>query len=197
MTALVTLDPIAPRHANAVQRLASHPDVIATTNLPDPYPEDGAAQWIEDVQCRRAAEIEFPFAILNTDDTLVGVTGLIEVSGGVAELGYWVGTPYWGRGYATAANRRVLRFGFEELGLDKVFARPLERNAASRRVLDKLGFDARGTETHEHPKWTDDDRVVRYVLRRDQWAAGLSPSDGAPRAADAEAPPADAGAPGA
>jgi RimJ/RimL family protein N-acetyltransferase len=77
-----------------------------------------------------------------------------------------VGKPYWGNGYATAGTRQVLRFAFEELELAEVFARPLERNVSSRRVLDKLGFTPMGVEVHEHPKWDEDDPVVRYVLSR-------------------------------
>jgi RimJ/RimL family protein N-acetyltransferase len=76
----VRFEPIAPRHADAVQKLASHPDVLATTNLPEPYPDDGAIAWIEAVQERREAGTEYPSAILNGEDTLVGVTGLVDVT---------------------------------------------------------------------------------------------------------------------
>lgn len=165
----VRIEPIAPQHADAVQKLASHPDVLATTNLPEPYPDDGAITWIEVVQERRAAGGEYPFAILTEDDTLVGVTGLRDVMNDRAEVGFWIGKPYWNRGYATAGTRRLLAFAFEELGLEKVFARPLKRNAPSRRVLDKLGFTPITEETHEHPKWTEDDPVVRYELLRRDW----------------------------
>lgn len=166
----VRLDPIARRHADAVQTLASHPDVLATTNLPEPYPEDGAITWIEAVQERREAGTEYPFAILNEKDTLVGVTGLVDVTDTQGEVGFWIGAPYWGNGYATAGALRLLAFAFSELGLEEVFARPLKQNEASRRVLDKLGFNAVSVETHEHPKWTEDDPVVRYVLTQEAWA---------------------------
>jgi RimJ/RimL family protein N-acetyltransferase len=171
MSAPITLEPIAPHHAEDVQRLAAHPEVVATTNLPDPYPDDGAAQWIEYVRPRHAAGEEFAFAIRNEDDALVGVTGLVDVTDTEAELGFWIGKPYWNRGYATAAARQTVRFAFEELAVEHVFARPLARNAPSRRVLEKLGFRFQQPETHEHPKWTDDDRVARYTLDRDNWHA--------------------------
>jgi RimJ/RimL family protein N-acetyltransferase len=171
MAAAVTLEPIAPRHADDVQRLAAHPDVVATTNLPEPYPDDGAEQWIAYVRPRHQAGEEFAFAIRNDEDELVGVTGLVDVDDTEAELGFWIGKPYWNRGYATAAARRTLRFAFEEIGLQRVFARPLVRNAPSRRVLEKLGFQFRQTETHEHPKWSEADRVARYRIDRERWAA--------------------------
>lgn len=171
MSAPVTLEPIAPHHAEDVQRLAAHPDVVATTNLPEPYPADGAAEWIAYVRPRHAAGEEFAFAIMNAEDELVGVTGLVDARDTVAELGFWIGEPYWNRGYATAAARKTLRFAFEEVGLRRVFARPLASNAPSRRVLEKLGFRFQQTETHEHPKWTDADRFARYTLDRADWSA--------------------------
>jgi RimJ/RimL family protein N-acetyltransferase len=165
----VRLVPIAFRHADAVQDLASYPDVVVTTNLPEPYPDDGALRWIEAVQERREAGTEYPFAILNADGTLVGVTGLVDVTDDTSEVGFWIGKPYWNQGYATAGTRQLLRFAFEELELETVFARPLKRNDSSRRVLEKLGFTAVGEETHEHPKWTGDDPVVRYEQARHEW----------------------------
>jgi ribosomal-protein-alanine N-acetyltransferase len=167
----VRLDPIAPRHADAVRALASHPDVLATTNLPEPYPDDGAITWIEAVQEQREAGTEYPFAILNEEGTLVGVTGLRDVTDDRAEVGFWIGKLYWNRGCATAGTRQLLAFAFDELKLAEVFARPLKRNAPSRRVLEKLGFAAVAIETHEHPKWTEDDPVVRYELTRSDWCS--------------------------
>lgn len=171
MPASVTLEPVAPHHADAVQRLAVHPEVVATTNLPDPYPDDGAAQWIAYVQPRHEAGEEFAFAIMSAEDELVGVTGLVGVTDTTAELGFWIGKPYWNRGYATAAARQAVEFAFDEVGLDRVFARPLERNTPSRRVLEKLGFQFQQTETHEHPKWTEADQFARYRIDRSAWNA--------------------------
>lgn len=170
----VTLDPIGPEHADAVQRLASDPDVVATTNLPEPYPDDGAEQWIDYVRPRHEAGDELAFAILKDDGPLVGVVGLVDVTGETAELGFWIGKPFWGNGYATEAAREAVRVAFDDVGVDRVFARPLQRNDASRRVLEKLGFEKGPVETHEHPKWTDDDPVVRYTLSADAYANGMT-----------------------
>lgn len=169
MPTAVTLESIALRHAPAVQRLAAHPDVVATTNLPDPYPEDGARTWIETVVPRQEAGEAYAFAILNAEDVLVGVTGFVDVTATVAELGYWIGRPYWNCGYATAANRQVLAFAFGPLALARVVARPLARNAPSRRVLEKLGFAFLRTEPPTHPKWSEEDVMARYEMSRSQW----------------------------
>lgn len=169
MPADVILEHIAPRHAESVQRLASHSEIVANTTLPEPYPENGAEQWIEHLLPRQNAGEEYAFAILNAEETLVGVTGLDDVSDERAEVGYWIGKPYWNQGYATAAARETLQFAFEELELKRVFARPLQHNAPSRRVLEKLDFEQGPVETHEHPKWSEEDKVVRYELNRSQW----------------------------
>mgnify|MGYP006273786531 FL=1 len=170
MAATIALAPIAPRHAEAVQRLASHPDVVATTTLPEPYPHDGAAQWIAYVQPRHDAGTEYAFAILNESGTLVGVSGLVDVTETTAELGFWIGVPFWNQGYATEAVRETVRLAFQNLDLQHLFARPLQRNAPSRRVLEKTGFTAQQVERHEHPKWGGDDPVVRYTLDREAWS---------------------------
>lgn len=171
VTADVSLEPIAPHHADDVQRLASDPDVVATTNLPEPYPENGAAEWIAYVMPKHEAGEEYAFAIRKANGTLVGVCGLVGVTEEVAELGFWIGKPFWNCGFATAAGRETVHFAFETVGIDRVFARPLERNAPSRRVLEKLGFTFKHTETHENPKWSDKDPIARYEITRADWMA--------------------------
>jgi RimJ/RimL family protein N-acetyltransferase len=68
-------------------------------------------------------------------------------------LGYWIGVPYWGNGYATEAGRAVLDHGFGELGLNRVYAHCFARNPASRRVLEKLGMRHEGTRRRHTLKW--------------------------------------------
>ncbi len=65
---------------------------------------------------------------------------------GIAELGYWVGVPYWGRGYATEAAAAVVEFGFRVLALERIWARAFARNPASSRVLEKIGMAHEGTQ---------------------------------------------------
>ena len=57
-----------------------------------------------------------------------------------AELGYWVGVPYWGQGIATEAANEVLRHGFEDIGPDKIYCAYFSGNELSKRVQDKCGF---------------------------------------------------------
>lgn len=57
-----------------------------------------------------------------------------------AEIGYWIGEPYWGKGYATEVVKLLLNVAFEELNLSRVYAHIFEFNKGSMRVLEKAGF---------------------------------------------------------
>lgn len=159
----ITLEPIDAKHAAPVQALASDPAIGATSNIPSPYPENGAIEWIRRVTAARGQGTTYAFAIINEQGEFVGVCSLIDVDqqARTGALGYWIGKPYWGHGYATTAGRRVLDFAFGTLGLEQVRAAALERNHASRRVLEKLGFEF--TEPGEpHAKGA----MVAYERRR-------------------------------
>ena len=132
--------------AGRVRELAGEREVAATTvNIPHPYPEDAAESWI--AQCHRGSERgdAFTFALtLRPDGELIGAAGLhLDLAHSHAERGYWIGRPYWGRGYATEAARRVVRFGFEELELNRIFAWCFTGNVASARVMERRGCGTR------------------------------------------------------
>ncbi len=171
MSSFVRIERVGMEHAEAVQRLAADPAVVATTNLPAPYPKNGAVTWIRNLYSAQESGEEHAFAIIDERGRLVGITSLVigaDGKGG-AELGYWVGRPYWGRGYATGANGLLLAFGFCELELHRVFARPLVRNRASCRVLEKLGFRHVATQQNPFPRFDPDDQIAFYELKRWQW----------------------------
>jgi RimJ/RimL family protein N-acetyltransferase len=168
MRGTVRLEPVGMEHAARVQELASDPEVQATTRLPEPYPPDGARQFITATILRRAAGEEYAFAVISDRDGVVGMCGLSDVrrAAGRAELGYWIGRPYWGLGYASAAVAQAVRVAFTELGLIELEAHALADNMASRRVLEKAGFRFVGLGTHSVPKWSADRLVACYHLTR-------------------------------
>jgi ribosomal-protein-alanine N-acetyltransferase len=102
---------------------------------------------------------------------LVGAIGLgIEPEHSRAELGYWVGVPFWREGYATEAGREVVRYAFEELGLNRVYAFHFTRNPASGRVLEKIGMThegARRAHTLKGSEYLDNEA---YGILRDEHA---------------------------
>ena len=131
--------------ASDVQHLASDPDVASTTDAIEyPYEDGMAEEWIqwchEDFEDGRRVN----FAImLKTDSTFIGTVELvlrIHLPYNDAELGYWIGKPYWNCGYATEAAKAVVAYGFREHDVDLIYADYFKRNPASGRVLEKIGM---------------------------------------------------------
>src|SRR5215212_1807613 len=124
-TSRLLLRPFAPADARDVQRLAGEHAVASTTlNIPHPY-EDGMAEaWIATHPVAFDEGVWATFAITARDGgTLLGAAGLtIRARHARAEMGYWVGRPYWGRGYATEAAGALLAYGFDALDLNRVQA---------------------------------------------------------------------------
>ncbi len=91
--------------------------------------------------------IKFQLAITERDDDrLIGNVGIrkAKVEASDAEMGCELAPEYWNRGYATEATRAMLQFGFEELGLHRVWAATMAANMGARHVLDKLGMTLEG-----------------------------------------------------
>ena len=167
-TARLTLRPFTPDDAPAVQRLASAYEVaLNTLMIPHPYPEGAAEQWIGMHQADFDENRIHHFAL--DDGELVGAMALVMKSDGRAEIGYWIGVPYWGRGYATEAAREVVRYGFEDLGLQRIFAGYFTRNAPSGRVLEKIGMQYEGTLRRHQPKWGELLDIAFYGILREEW----------------------------
>ena len=91
-------------------------------------------------------ENELRLAIrLRSNGQLCGGMGLHpEMQHRRAEIGYWIGVPFWGNGYATEAAREVVRYGFERLNLNRIFATHFKGNEKSGRVLEKIGMRHEG-----------------------------------------------------
>jgi RimJ/RimL family protein N-acetyltransferase len=118
-----------------------------TLTIPHPYPEGEAEAWIAGHPAAFRSGDLVIFAVTTPEDGLVGAAGLmLEQEAGIAELGYWIGVPFWGRGYATEAARAVVRYGFDALALERIAARAFSRNPASSRVLRKIGMMHEGTQ---------------------------------------------------
>jgi RimJ/RimL family protein N-acetyltransferase len=172
---------LQPSHAEAIQELASDPAIAEMTRVPHPYPENAARQFVTQAIKDREAGTAYAFAI-EDQGRLVGLCGLRDVvSGLVPELGFWVGRPHWGHGYATLGARMTLEFGFRHLRLDRVRAAAFESNAASRRVLEKNGFQLQRLARHNDPALKRaDERLAEYEISAERWREFLD----APHLAD-------------
>jgi RimJ/RimL family protein N-acetyltransferase len=167
----VELEPVAERHAPVIQTLAtSHPDIVKFTRLPDPYPENGAKEWIQIAVPQHKDGKEYSFAVKNKTNEVVGVCGLIvNEKENEAELGYWIGYEFWNQGYATAAIHEALKYAFQNENFDRVFALPLKRNKGSCIVLEKNGFRHIETRQNTNPKWKETDQISVYEITSKKW----------------------------
>jgi RimJ/RimL family protein N-acetyltransferase len=162
----------AAEDAPDVQRLVGEWEVARTLAVvPHPYEDGMAEEWIATHRPAYEAGDGINWAVVRREEgALVGSIGLrLNARDDNAELGYWIGRPYWGRGYATEAAREVVRYGFEGLGLHRIHAEHLGSNPASGRVMQKIGMGYEGTRPEHHKKWGAYEDAVEYGLLARDW----------------------------
>lgn len=165
-TSRLYLRPFEIWDALEVQRLAGDFRIADTTlRIPHPY-EDGMAEaWIAQQSDTSLQSAEIVFAIVRKQDAaLLGAIGLAGIGGGKAELGYWIGVPYWNQGYCSEAGIAILDFAFSELGLKRIIANHFRRNPASGRVLQKLGMKPDPSAPTEVEKQGRLEELVAYAI---------------------------------
>lgn len=88
---------------------------------------------------------------------------------GAAELGFWVGVPFWGKGIATEAGLEVIRHAFQDLGLEKIYCCYFQGNNRSRKVQQKLGFAPHKINPHSKVLMLGETRVehINLLLKND------------------------------
>lgn len=170
-TRRLVLRPFGIADAPDVHRLAGDRRIADTTlNIPHPYEESMAEQWIASQGPAYEAGRLVNFAItVRAGRSLIGSIGLSRMAGREAELGYWVGVPWWNRGYCTEAARAVVDYGFGELGLERIHAHRLLRNPASGRVLEKAGLRREGLARQAFRKDGREEDIVLYGILRTDW----------------------------
>jgi len=166
-TARLRIRPYSDADIPELLPLVGAQEVAATTlRIAHPYTEQDARDFFELAQ---EPDQLWLAVTLRADGRQIGGIGLrIERQHQHAELGYWLGVDYWGRGYATEAAREMLRHGFEDLGLHRIFATHFKHNPASGRVLKKVGMHFEGCQREHLLKWgTFVDSEMYGILRRE------------------------------
>ena len=138
MIQLIDIGDISPKE---IQHLANNYRIKKNLRdlFPFPYSIEDATTFLELVSNGVMGHV---FAIVYNND-FIGIGSLIPQNyehRGNAEIGYWIGEPYWGRGYATAAVKLLIQFAFENLDITRAYAYVYSFNSASMRVLEKSGF---------------------------------------------------------
>jgi len=170
-TARLTLRGFTLDDALRVQQLAGDFAIAdTTTHIPHPYPDGAAEQWISTHAQRWMQREALTLAITRTaDGELLGAINLhFNDRHDRAEMGYWLGKPYWNHGYTSEAAQAVVAYGFEQLGLQRILAYYLTRNPASGRVMRKAGMSYEGTLRGHVKKWDrHEDLAVCGMVRSD------------------------------
>jgi [ribosomal protein S5]-alanine N-acetyltransferase len=171
-TARLLLRSFQSEDAPAVARLAGAKEIAATTvHIPYPYAEKDAQEFFANAarDFRAGRSATFAICVASTGE-LCGAVGLhIAEANRHAELGYWIGVPFWGNGYATEAAGAAVAFGFETLNLNRIFAHHFAGNIASQRVLEKIGMRREGRLRQHAQKWGQFIDVESYGLLAEEF----------------------------
>lgn len=135
--------------------------------LPYPYTEQDAEEFIR-AMLSADKDSTFAFAI-TLDDKAIGSIGVFRqdnIHSKTAEIGYYIGEPYWGNGYMTSAIKQVCEYVFENTDIIRIFAEPFAHNKASCRALEKAGFQYEGTLRSNAVKCGDIVDMKMYALIR-------------------------------
>lgn len=139
-TRRLTLRAPALEDTRRLAGLANDPDIARMTlRMPHPY-EDGDAETFVLKVAAQDPKRNATFLIEHDDHGPVGVIGLFEDADPAPEVGYWIGRPFWGRGYATEALEGALNWASRRWRRRALMAGHFADNPASGRVLEKAGF---------------------------------------------------------
>lgn len=160
----------APRlgDVKAIAALANDRRIAENTaRLPFPYRTADAEDFV--TTANRGNETTF--AITLRGGALIGACGLVQIDRHPPELGYWLGVKYWDKGYATEAARALIDHAFSELDSDAIQAGARVTNPASRRVLEKCGFQWTGAGLLRIRAIASSAPIDRFRLDRGLWAS--------------------------
>lgn len=183
-TKRLILRPFSLADAPVVKQLAGAWEVAANTlTIPHPYEEAIAVEWIRSLPGQYEAGKGVVFAIALPDNTVIGSIGLGLVREfRLAELGYWVGVDYWGKGYCTEAAHAVVAYGFKSLNLNRIQSTHFSHNSASGRVMQKVGMKQEGYRSEHTFRWGQFHDILLYGILRKDWQQQCDvPPDTPPR----------------
>jgi [ribosomal protein S5]-alanine N-acetyltransferase len=174
-TGRLMLRPLSQDDAPSITALVNDWDVARSMLvIPHPYELKHATDWIATHAEGLAAGREIHWGITKRDDAgnageLLGVIGVhVQRLHHRAGFGYWLGKAHWGQGYATEAVTAVVRYCFESLSINRLWAEHFPDNPASGRVLEKAGLAREGVLRQQYFRWGRyHDSVVYSILRQE------------------------------
>ena len=155
--------------AASIAKYANNPKISANLRniFPSPYTLSDAQQYIQ--CCQEASPTQKLFRAICVNNEAVGSIGVFlkdDVHCKTAELGYWLGEPFWCQGIMTRAIQQICEEAFSKYDIVRIFAEPFSTNTASQRVLEKSGFFLEGILSKNVYKNGDFFDSCMYALTR-------------------------------
>ena len=169
-TERLRMRPLHEEDADAIAALADNWNVVQHLGvLPYPYARQDAVEFIA-MCAQRQDRHTFAIVLNESERRLIGIMGLnASTNEDTMVLGYWLGEPYWGHGYATEAAKVTVSHAFERLSVSTLDAACRPENPASRQVLQKCGFTAAGKGTMNSRPLGREVDIDRFILTRERW----------------------------
>lgn len=172
-TERLILRPWNEEDAEDLYAYAKDPQVGPIAGWPPHTSVENSLEIIKDVLSAK----ETYAVVLKEEDKVVGSIGLmtgsasnLDIPDEEGEIGYWIGVPFWGRGLIPEAAEEMLRHGFEDLHLEKIWCGYFEGNTKSKRVQEKCGFVYHHTNENIHWELMDDIRTEHVTcMTKEQW----------------------------
>jgi RimJ/RimL family protein N-acetyltransferase len=157
-----------PDDAEAITALINDRRIAENTaRIPHPYTLEDAEAFIASA----ASGGEVAFVVTLADGPIIGGCGIATLRADGPEIGYWFGVAHWGHGYATEAARAIIDHAFRDIGLKELLAGARVSNPASRRVLEKCGFQWTGVVLQRVRALNSSAPSDRFRLDRRLWAS--------------------------
>ena len=167
-TKRLLLRPLSELDCELIQSYCSEKELASTTlSIPHPYTLKDAEEWIVQLQKDSGPSVVWGMVF---EATLIGVISLvIRQVYDSAELAFWVGRPYWRKGFCTEASKEVIKYGFQKRCLNKIFAYHMTRNPASGKVIKKIGMQFEGILRQHVKKWGQYEDLASYSMLRSEY----------------------------
>ena len=168
----INLRPLVAADAVSIHKYARHREICRYTFLPYPYSRRHADEWVITSSERNRSGLDFNMGIeLPETGEVIGMISLnnIDHFNRHAELGYWLGKPFWGHGYVSEAIGLIVAHGFRQIKLKRIYARVMHPNKTSAHLLEKCGFTYEGTlrrQIKRNGRYLDE---LRFGLLLEEW----------------------------
>ena len=165
----INLRKVVPSDAESIYQNAKDKDICLAVPLPMPYTLKSAQDYIKICQKKWKNKEEAQFGIEDKDTgKIIGMIGLmnLDFKSKKAEVGYWLGKKYWGKGIAKEALILILKFAFSNLKLNRIYAKVKSKNISSSKLLEKCNFKLEGRLRKDGKfkgKW--DDLLIFGILK--------------------------------